>query len=146
MLRAMNFVGAATGLGWYLSCVLVFLLRLAGRAGGDRALGIAQVFLVLPLALLLFTAPRLSRSALFYVQTALLLAFVVFEGVADTILRVDFRAARGTLIGYVVFFFAASGGMLGVIALAGQTWLLAGVAAFLAAAGLAFVQEGHGEQ
>lgn len=136
----MNFVGAATGLAWYLSCVLVFLVRLAGRAGGDRAVGIAQMFFVLPLALLLVTAPRLSRSALFYVQTALLLAFVAFEGVADTILRMDFRAAKGTLIGYGVFFFAASGGMLGVIALAGQTWLLAGVAAFLAAAGLAFAQ------
>ncbi len=140
MVRAMNLVGAVTGLAWYLSCVLVFLLRLAGRAGGDRVVGFAQMALALPLALLLATAPGLSRPPLFYVQAALLLAFVLFEGIADAILRVDIRSARGTLIAYVVFFFAASGGMLGVIALSGQAWLLAGVAAFLAAAGLAFAQ------
>jgi hypothetical protein len=140
MLGAMNLVGAVTGLAWYLSCVLVFLLRLVGQAGGDRIVGYAQMVFILPLGLLLATAPGLSRPAIFYVQAALLLAFVVFESVADTILRADFRSARGTLIAYVVFFFAASGGMLGIIALSGQAWLLGGVAAFLASAGLAFTQ------
>jgi hypothetical protein len=140
MLGAMNLVGAVTGVAYYVSCVLVFLLRISGRPHGDRAVGFAQMLFVLPLALLLVTAPGLSRPALFYVQNALLLAFVVFEGVADTILHVDLRSTRWTLIAYVVFFFAATGGMLGVIALSGQTWLLAGVAGFLAAAGLAFAQ------
>ena len=140
MLAAMNLVGAAAGLAWYLSCILVFVLRLAGRAGGDRVVGFAQMIFVFPLALLLATAPGLSRPPLFYLQAALLLAFVLFESVADVMLRVDFRASRAALVPYVVFFFAASGGMLGVIALAGQAWLVAGVAAFLAVTGLAFAQ------
>jgi len=140
MLRAMNLVGAITGLAWYVSCALVFLLRIAGRSTGGRVVGFAQGAFLAPLVLLLVTGPGLARPALFYIQACLLIAFLLFEGVADLILRVDLRSRRTVLVSYVVFFFAAAGGMLGVISLGGQTWLLAGVAGFLAVAGLAFAQ------
>ena len=140
MLRTMNLVGAVTGLAWYVSCAVVFLLRIVGRPARGRAVGLAQMVFLAPLALLVVTGPRLARPPLFYVQACLLVAFVLFECIADVVLRADIRSSRPALVGYVVFFFAASGGMLGVIALGGQTWLLAGVACFFAVAGLAFAQ------
>ncbi len=140
MRDAMNLLGAITGLTYYISCILVFLLRIVGRPRAGRALGFAQIVFVVPLAVLLVTAPRLARGPLYYVQAVLLLLFVAAEAVLDTILELKFRSVRWALIAYVIFFFAATGGMLGVASLAGTTWMIASVAAFLAMAGLAFAQ------
>ncbi len=138
----MNLLGAITGLTYYLSCILVFLLRIVGRPRAGRALGFVQVLFIAPLVLLLVTAPGLARAPLYYVQAVLLLLFVAAELVVDTILGVSFRSTRWAVVLYVMFFFAATGGMLGVAALAGPTWLIAAAAAFLAMAGLAFAQRG----
>ncbi len=140
MLAAMNLLGAATGLAYNLTCMLVFLLRLVGRTGAGRAVGFCQAAFLAPLFILVVTAPGLARAPLYYVQAILLLLFVAFELVVDTILRVGFRSVRWALVTYVVFFFAATGGMLGVVSLAGQGWMLAGIATFLGMAGLAFAQ------
>jgi hypothetical protein len=142
MRDAMNVLGAVTGLTYYFSCILLFLFRIAGQRAIERPLGFAQIAFAAPLVLLLVTAPRFERLPLYYVQALLLLAFVAFEAVVDTILRVDFRSTRWAVILYVMFFFAATGGMLGVVSLAGPAWLIAGAAAFLAMGGLAFVQRG----
>jgi hypothetical protein len=140
MRTALDLVGAATGLSYNLTCILVFVRRLAGRPGAGRAVGFAQACFIAPLVVLLATAPGLERRPLYYVQTALLLLFVAFEVIVDVVLRVDFRSTRWSLICYVMFFFAATGGMLGIAALAGQAWLIAGIATFLAMAGLSFAQ------
>jgi hypothetical protein len=140
MQQGMNLVGAVTGLAYLASCILLFLLRIAGVAGADRAVGFFQAAFMVPLVLLLVTGPGLDRPPLFYVQAGLLLGFVAFELVVDTILKIDFRSNRQAVIAYVVFFFAATGGSLGIIGLAGAPWLFAGIAAFLASAGLAFAQ------
>jgi hypothetical protein len=140
MLETMNLLGAVTALAYTLSCSLLFVLRLVGRTGVGRAVGFAQMLFALPLAVLLAEAPGLGRTPLYYLQTGLLVAFILFEAIVDTILRVDFRGARWAVIGYVVFFFAATGGMLGVASLAGPVWMVAGAAAFLSMAGLAFAQ------
>jgi hypothetical protein len=44
------------------------------------------------------------------------------------------------VIGYVTFFFAATGGMIGVASLASAGWAIAAVILFLVMAVLAFVQ------
>ena len=45
-----------------------------------------------------------------------MILFALFELIVDQILRVDFRSMQWAVIPYVMFFFAATGGMIGVAA------------------------------
>ena len=135
-----NLVGAVTALAYYASCILVFLSRLLGQPQVGHAIGYGQMALAAPLVILIAAAPGLARPFLYYVQVALLLAFLIVETLLDYVLKVDFRTVRWMVIAYVMLFFAATGGMLGVAALAGRAWMIAGVALFLTMAVLTFVQ------
>ena len=66
--------------------------------------------------------------------------FAIFEIVVDQILRIELRSSQWTVIPYVMFFFAATGGMIGVASQAGKTWSIATTIVFLIMAVLAFVQ------
>jgi hypothetical protein len=68
--------------------------------------------------------------------------FALFELVVDQILRIDLRSAQWTVVPYVMFFFAATGGMIGVASQAGKAWAITTVIIFLIMAILAFVQRG----
>jgi hypothetical protein len=140
MLQAANLVGSVVAIAYYGTCILVFVSRLVARPRWGQWIGCAQGLVVVPLAWLLAVAPRLSRPPLYYVQVGLLLAFVILEFLLDSVLRVDFRHRRGIVIAYVVFFFAGTGGMLGVAALGGRPVLTAAGLLFLGMAALAFVQ------
>jgi hypothetical protein len=142
MLERANLAGAIVALAMYALCIVVFASRLAGRPGLGHAAGWVQFALVLPLVVLLVLAPRLGRPWLYYLQVGLMLAFLALEFVLDYALKVDFRHTRGAVIPYVMLFFAGTGGMLGVAALAGRGWTIAGGILFLAMAVLAFVQRG----
>jgi hypothetical protein len=65
-----------------------------------------------------------------------------FELVVDDILQVDFRSANWAVIPYVMFFFAATGGMIGVASQAGKSWAITTVIVFFIMAILAFIQRG----
>jgi hypothetical protein len=60
--------------------------------------------------------------------------------IVDHILRLDFRSAQWAVVPYVMFFFGATGGMIGVAAQAGKPWTIATSLIFLIMATLAFVQ------
>jgi hypothetical protein len=60
--------------------------------------------------------------------------------VADDIMALDFRNNTRDTILYVMFFFAATGGMIGVAAQAGTGWKGAAIATFIIMAVMAFVQ------
>jgi len=77
---------------------------------------------------------------LYYIQIILILLFLLVELLLDYILKIDFRQVRWMVISYVTFFFAATGGMLGVAANGGRTWTISTVILFLVMAVLAFVQ------
>jgi len=68
--------------------------------------------------------------------------FALFELVVDQILMIDIRSAQWTVILYVMFFFAATGGMIGVASQAGKTWTITTVSIFLIMAVMAFFQRG----
>ena len=68
--------------------------------------------------------------------------FVIFELVVDQFLMIDIRSAQWTVILYVMFFFGATGGMIGVASQAGKAWSITTVIIFLIMAILAFVQRG----
>ncbi len=69
-----------------------------------------------------------------------MLAFLLVELPLDYVLVLEFRSKRHSVIGYVVFFSAATGGMLGVAAVAGRTWTGGAIALYLLMAVPVFVQ------
>ena len=139
-LKAANLIGAVTALIFYGTSILVFALRLAGITRLGYWIGIFQFCLAAPLIYLLIIAPSLDRPALYYIQIALLLVWLAVELLLDYVLKIEFRHVMALLIGYVVLFFAAGGGMIGVASMAGTGWSIASIAAFLVSAALAFVQ------
>ena len=66
--------------------------------------------------------------------------FLLFELIVDHILRLDFRSIQWAVVPYVMFFFGATGGMIGIAAQAGKPWAVVTSLIFLIMAALAFVQ------
>lgn len=140
MLEKMNCLGAIVTIVYYGLVLMVLAARLLGKPRLEHALGYLLFTLAVPLACLLITAPTLQRAPIYYVQVGLLLVYLAVEALLDYVLKVDFRHVRWMTIAYVTLFFAGSGGMLGVAALAGRPWSMAAIVLFLAMAVLAFVQ------
>lgn len=140
MLEKANLLGAIVAVSLYSLYILLFVFRLLGRVQFGHWLASLQFFSVIPLVYLLLKAPQLGRPVLYYVQIGLMLVFLLVELLLDYIYMVDFRQVSWMVISYVMLFFAASGGLLGVAAYAGRTWTIAAVILFLIMAVLAFVQ------
>ena len=136
----MNLLGALTAVAFLISAILVFITRLLRKPEYGRWIGYFEFTLAIPLVFLLVTAPRLGRPALYYIQIGLMLAWLLLEALLDYILKIDFRRVRWMLIGYVTLFFAASGGMVGVAAMAGAGWARLASVLFIIMAALAFIQ------
>ncbi len=140
MLEKANLLGAIVAVSLYSLYILMIIFRLLGRVQFGHWLASLQFFSVIPLVYLLLKAPQLGRPVLYYVQIGLMLVFLLVELLLDYIYMVDFRQVRWMVISYVMLFFAATGGLLGVAAYAGRTWMVAAVILFLIMAVLAFVQ------
>ena len=140
MLEKTNLLGAVTAIAFFVSAILVFVFRLLGKPQYGHWIGYFEFLLAIPLIYLLFQAPRLERPALYYIQIACMLAWLVLEALLDYILKVDFRQVRWMVISYVVLFFAGTGGMLGVASNAGRGWSISAIILFLIMAVLIFVQ------
>ncbi len=140
MLEKMNLLGAVTAVAFFVSAILVFVFRLMGKPQYGHWIGYFEFLLAIPLLYLLLTAPQLQRPALYYIQIGCMLAWLAVEALLDYILKVDFRNVRWMVIGYVMLFFAGSGGMLGVAAQAGRAWAIPAIILFLIMAVLTFVQ------
>jgi len=140
MLERTNLLGASVAVLFFISAILVFVFRLLGKPRYGHWMGYFEFLLALPLVYLLATAPRLGRPWLYYLQIGLMLVWLVVMLFLDYILKINFRQVRWAVIGYVVLFFAGSGGMLGVAANAGQGWIIPASILFLIMAVLAFVQ------
>ena len=140
MLKATNLLGAIVTLAIYFLCTLTFVCRLLGRPRLGRWFGYPLMLMALPLGYLALKAPQLGRPVLYCVQIVLMLLFLLVELLLDYALKADFRQVRWMVISYVVLFFAATGGMLGVAAYGGSTWTAAAVGLFFVMAILALVQ------
>jgi hypothetical protein len=140
MLEMANLTGSLLAIGYYSSCILLFVFRLLDQARWGHWIGYVQMLAVLPLAWLILVALRLGRPLLYYVQICLMLAFLLAETLLHFVLKVDFRRTRWMVICYIVLFFSAMGGMLGVAALGGRPLTVAAGTLFLAMAVMAFVQ------
>ncbi len=140
MLERTNFIGAITAIAFFVSAILVFAFRLLGKPQYEQWLGYFEFLLAIPLTYLLIQAPQLGRPALYYIQIACMLAWLILEALLDHILKVDFRNTRWMVISYVVLFFAGSGGLLGVASNAGRGWSIPAIILFFIMAILTFVQ------
>ncbi len=135
-----NFLGAIVAVSFLLSAILVFTMRLIGKPSFVHWIGIFELSLALPLLYLVFQAPKLDRPAMYYIQLCLMLTWLIVEFLLDYLFKYDFRSVAWILISYVVLFFAASGGMIGIAAYAGRGWCLSAVFLFVVMSILAFVQ------
>lgn len=142
MVEQLNRLGAVVAIVFFLSAILVFVFRLVGKPQYGQWMGYLEFLLAIPLIYLLITAPRYQRPPIYTIQIVCILVWLAVSALLDYILKIDFRSTRWMVIAYVVLFFAGSGGLLGIAALAGRQWTTLAVALFLIMAVLAFVQRG----
>ena len=69
-----------------------------------------------------------------------MIVFIVVEFLLDWAPKYEFRNNLSIVIPYVMLFFGATGGMIGVASLAGKKWTVITTISFLIMAVLAFVQ------
>ena len=140
MLEKTNLLGAIVAVAFFVSAILVFVLRLLGKPQYEHWIGYFEFLLAIPLMFLLIQAPQLGRPALYYIQIGCMLAWLVIEALLDYILKVDFRSTNWIVISYVVLFFAGTGGLLGVAANAGGGWRITAIIMFLIMDAMTFIQ------
>ena len=120
--------------------IVMFVARILGWLEIGRWVGLASSLVLIPLVYLFIVGLKTDRQAIYFVWLALMILFALFELIVDDILRVDLRSVQRVVIPYVMFFFAATGGMIGVAAQAGRPWTIVTSVIFLIMAALAFIQ------
>jgi len=140
MLEKADLLGAILAITIYTIIILIFVFRLFKRSHIEYALGLILLLTIIPLFYLLIKAPFLERPPLYTIQIILMLVFLIIEALLDYILKINFREVRWMVITYVVLFFGATGGMIGVASHAGKGWTLASIILFLVMACLSFIQ------
>lgn len=125
-----------------LLIIAVFISRILGWLEIGRWIGIASSLVLIPLIYLFVIGLKTDRPKIYFVWLVLMILFLFFELVVDDILQVDFRSVNWAVIPYVMFFFAATGGMIGVASQAGKSWAITTVIVFFIMAILAFIQRG----
>ena len=140
--KTANLVGAITANIYMLLTIAMFTARILGWFEIGHWIGFATSFVLIPLIYLFVVGLKTNRRTIYFVWLALMVLFALFELVVDQILAIDIRSSQWTVIPYVTFFFAATGGMIGVAAQAGTSWSIVTTVIFLTMAVLAFVQRG----
>ncbi len=69
-----------------------------------------------------------------------MIVFIIVEFLVDWYPKIEFRNNLLIVIPYVMLFFGATGGMIGVASLAGKRWTVVTVLSFLIMLALAFIQ------
>ena len=140
--RLANLVGAIAANVYMLLIIAVFISRILGWIKVGHWVSFASSLIIVPLFYLFVVGLRTGRRKMYFAWLALMVLFALFELVVDQILRIDLRSAKWTVVPYVMFFFAATGGMIGVASQAGKAWTITSVIIFLIMAIMAFVQRG----
>jgi hypothetical protein len=125
-----------------LLIIAMFTVRILGWLEIGRWIGFISSLVIIPLIYLFVVGLKTDRRMIYFVWLVLMILFSLFELVVDDILAIDIRGSLRTVIPYVMFFFAATGGMIGVAMQAGKSWTRLTCVMFLIMAVLAFVQRG----
>jgi len=121
-------------------CILIFVFRLGGFPDIERILGVLFLLTGVPFLYLLFLARTHQRPGIFYIQISAILLFILIELSLDYLFKIDFRNVQWMTISYVIFFFAGTGGLIGIASLAGKRWGTIAIVLFLIMTFLAFWQ------
>jgi len=121
-INKLNLFGAYLAIFILLTCCLIFIFRLNNQQVAEYWTGIAFIIAAVPLIYLLYTASHFERPILYYVQLGVMLGFITVELFLDYIFKVDFRHTKWMAISYAMFFFAGTGGMIGIASLARKSW------------------------
>ena len=140
MAKVSDLVGAITANVYMLLIIFMFVARILGWLELGRWVGIASSLVIIPLIYLFIVGFKTNRQVIYFVWLALMILFALFELIVDDILRVDLRSVQRVVIPYVMFFFAATGGMIGLASQAGRPWTIVTSVIFLIMAALAFIQ------
>ncbi|MFC1935517.1 hypothetical protein ACFLX9_01965 [Chloroflexota bacterium] len=138
--RTADLTGSVTAIAYMLLIIALLTARLAERPELGQWIGLVSILAMIPLAYLFYAGLKVDRPFIYLVWIGLMLLFLLFELIVDYILKLDFRSNLRTAIPYVMFFFAATGGLLGVAAQAGKQWMYMAVALYLVMAAMAFIQ------
>jgi hypothetical protein len=141
-MRTSNLIGAITANVYMLLIIAVFISRILGLLEIGRWIGFTSSLILIPLVYLFVVGLRTGMRRIYFVWLVLMVLFALFELVVDQIFIIDIRSTQWTVIPYVMFFFAATGGLIGIASQAGKTWSIATTIVFLIMAVLAFVQRG----
>ncbi|NOR33216.1 MAG: hypothetical protein GQ579_00900 [Bacteroidales bacterium] len=135
-----NRVGGVVSLITLALCILIFAFRLGGYPEIESFLGILFLLCGVPFLYLLFLARTHQRPTIFYIQISAILLFILMELFLDYVFKIDFRNILWLTISYVIFFFAGTGGLIGIASLAGKRWGTVAIVLFLIMTFLAFWQ------
>ena len=140
MINRINLCGAILANVINISTISIFTARLLGRPEIGHWIGIIILFSIVPLFYLLYSAKFLNRARIYYIWIGLMIVFIVLEFLVDWFPKIEFRNNLFIVIPYVMLFFGATGGMIGVASLAGKRWAAVTITSFLIMAVLAFIQ------
>lgn len=138
--RTADLTGAITANVYMLLVIALLSARIAGLLELASWIGLTSFLVVIPLAYLFVTGLRTNRRSIYFVWLGLMILFALVELTIDHILELDFRSTQWAVILYVMFFFGATGGMIGLAAQAGRRWVTVTSLIFLVMAALAFIQ------
>lgn len=136
----MNLCGAILANVINITAISIFIARLLGESEIGHWIGIIIQVSIIPLFYLLYSARSLNRTKIYYIWIGLMIAFIIVEFLLDYYPKIDFRNNLMIVVPYVMLFFGATGGMIGVASLAGKNWGIVTITSFLIMAALAFVQ------
>jgi len=140
LINRVNLYGALTANVINISTILIFVARLLEKPEFGHWIGIIIQFTIIPLFYLLYAARFLNRARIYYIQVSLMIVFIIVEFLVDWYPKIEFRNNLLIVIPYVMLFFGATGGMIGVASLAGKRWTVVTVLSFLIMIILAFIQ------
>jgi hypothetical protein len=136
----LNLLGAYIAIIILFTSSLIFIFRLTNHQTAEYWTGIAFMITAIPIVYIIYASSTIERPTLYYIQLVLMIGFIIVELLLDYIFKVHFRHTKWMAISYVMFFFASTGGMIGVASLAGKSWSISAVILFLIMTALAFVQ------
>jgi hypothetical protein len=140
VLEKTDLLGAVVAHVIFVSSIITFISRMAFKLQPGHWIGTPLLLMAFPLGYLLFKAPELQRPMLYTIQIGLMLTWIVVLFLVDYVFKIEFRQTQWQVISYVMLYFAGAGGMIGVAAHAGRSWMISAVILFLVAGILAFVQ------
>jgi len=136
----LDLLGAIVAHVVFVSSIITFTSRMVFGVKPGHWVGIPILLMAFPLGYLLLKAPEFNRPFLYYIQTGVMLVWLIVLLLVDYVFKYDFRQTQWMVISYVVLYFGGLGGMIGLAALAGRGWMISGIILFFIAAIMGFVQ------